>query len=135
VFSSFGANFVHGYSVVSFCACPISESLARYVAEESDLNVDLGVKGKSGILKSKASRTEFLSDPTHQTCLLDESRGDLAKRVFLKSSSPSFPYTDFTEKKEKDRFLRDFSVKLRVVRVVRVLKRYLRNGLSGFVKI
>jgi transposase len=44
----------------------ISESLVRYVAEESDVSIDLGAKGKSGILKSKASRAEFLSDPTHK---------------------------------------------------------------------
>ena len=44
----------------------VSESLVRYVVEESDLDLDLGVKGKSGVLKSVASRAEFLSDPTHR---------------------------------------------------------------------
>jgi hypothetical protein len=44
----------------------LSESLVRYVAHVSSLDVELGVKGKRGILKSKASRAAFLSDPTHK---------------------------------------------------------------------
>lgn len=44
----------------------LSESLVRWVAAESDLDVDLGQKGKSGILHNKQSRTAFLSDPTHR---------------------------------------------------------------------
>ena len=44
----------------------VSASLVCYVAGESDIADDLGIKGKSGILKSKASRAAFLSDPTHR---------------------------------------------------------------------
>jgi hypothetical protein len=44
-----------------------SESLVRYVAAESDIaEMDLGVKGKSGILESMVSRAEFLSNPDHR---------------------------------------------------------------------
>jgi len=44
----------------------MSASLVCYVAEESDLAIDLGVKGKLGIMKCKATRTAFLSEPTHR---------------------------------------------------------------------
>ena len=43
-----------------------SESLVRWVAAESDLEIDLGEKGKRGILQSKQSRAAFLSDPRHR---------------------------------------------------------------------
>ncbi len=43
-----------------------SASLVGWVAQESDLDIDLGIKGKSGILKSRRSRAAFLSDPTHR---------------------------------------------------------------------
>jgi transposase len=43
-----------------------SESLVRFVAEQSGRDLDLGVKGKSGLLASRLSRAAFLSDPTHR---------------------------------------------------------------------
>jgi hypothetical protein len=43
-----------------------SESLVRWVAQESDLDIDLGVKGRSGVLKNCQSRAAFLSDLSHR---------------------------------------------------------------------
>ena len=43
-----------------------SESLVRFVATESDLEIDLGKKGVSGILKSMQTRAEFLADLSHR---------------------------------------------------------------------
>ena len=44
-----------------------SASLVRWVAAESGLgSLDLGAKGKRGILASRQSRAAFLADPTHR---------------------------------------------------------------------
>lgn len=44
----------------------MSESLVRFVAKECGIDIELGVKGKSGVLTSKKSRRAFLEDRTHR---------------------------------------------------------------------
>jgi len=43
-----------------------SESLVRFVAADSGLAIDLGIKSKGGILQSRKTRAAFLSDPSHR---------------------------------------------------------------------
>lgn len=42
-----------------------SASLVEWIAGRDGIEEDLGIKGKSGILASMASRATFLADPTH----------------------------------------------------------------------
>lgn len=44
----------------------LSEALIRLVVEQCGIDVDLGVKYKHGMLKSRSSRKAFLSDPSHR---------------------------------------------------------------------
>jgi len=43
-----------------------SASLVRLVAACCDLDLDLGIKRKSGVLQTLETRVEFLSDPSHR---------------------------------------------------------------------
>ena len=43
-----------------------SETLVKLVAEYCEIKMDLGVKGRSGVLNSMATRTAFLIDPTQR---------------------------------------------------------------------
>ena len=44
----------------------MSEALVRFVAEDAKLDIDLGVKGKKGILRDVESRRAFLTDRSHR---------------------------------------------------------------------
>jgi hypothetical protein len=56
----------HWHFVVDNLDIHQSESLVRYVADQSDTVTDLGVKCRRGILKSMVTRAEFLSDPSRR---------------------------------------------------------------------
>lgn len=43
-----------------------SESLVRFVAQSCGMDLELGKKEKSGILKNMKSRSDFLHDPSHR---------------------------------------------------------------------
>ena len=47
-----------------------SATLVELVARHCGLDEPLGIKGKTGILKSKQTRRAFLQDPTHQICFV-----------------------------------------------------------------
>jgi hypothetical protein len=57
--------------VVDNLNTPMSESLVRWVAAESDLDLDLGEKGQCGILHTQASRAALLHDSTHRIVFHD----------------------------------------------------------------
>jgi len=63
-------NHHYGYTQLQIIADNLnthqSESLVRHVAERSEFEGCLGIKGKSGILKSQMSRAEFLSRKSHK---------------------------------------------------------------------
>lgn len=42
------------------------QSLVRLVAQRCQIEIDLGIKEKSGILQSMSTRATFLSDPAHR---------------------------------------------------------------------
>lgn len=44
----------------------LTGDMGRLIAEQCEFTVDLGVKGKRGVLSSLSSRAAFLSDPAHR---------------------------------------------------------------------
>jgi putative transposase len=63
-----------------------SESLVRFVSQFEGLEIDLGIKGETGILKSMKTRAAFLSDPTHRTSFTTPPSTPLGS-IRLKSGS------------------------------------------------
>jgi len=59
-------NAIKWHLVIDCLNTHQSKSLVRFVAEVQGLDIDLGVKGQSGILKSMQTRAAFLSNPNHK---------------------------------------------------------------------
>src|SRR5215207_6373900 len=68
----FGANTYRAFARMLASSTEESEvrdpwvTRMKYVAEVSGVTEDLGIKEKSGILKSMATRAAFLTDPSHK---------------------------------------------------------------------
>ncbi len=66
----------------------------RFVAEDSGLDIELCVKGKSGILQSRKTRAAFLSDPKHASWMNQaEIWSSILVRKLLKRGSLLPPLT------------------------------------------
>lgn len=53
----------------------MSASLVKWVAEQCGITEDLGIKGKSNILKTKETRAKFLSNRSHNICFVYTPKG------------------------------------------------------------